>query len=230
MQGPHPFELVGKWKDSSDDLNLAGILNVLDGVVDCPGRILIMTSNHPEKLDPALIRPGRIDRRIFLDYMTPCDARKMAAHHFPDASAEELQAFEDALTAHDQPSGSLDGADSRNRRVAPAQLESMCAEHEEIGTLTASLRQSHLGPSSMTALPERAAGGKAEEDQEHLAVASAEGPLSPSSLVAGEIERKMADGECMASGDRYSDLGGDAGEPHPAAGVFGSLTVLGPEV
>ena len=34
---------------------------MLDGVVDSPGRILIMTSNHPEKLDPALIRPGRVD-------------------------------------------------------------------------------------------------------------------------------------------------------------------------
>ena len=37
---------------------------VLDGVVDSPGRIIVMTSNHPEKLDPALIRPGRIDRKI----------------------------------------------------------------------------------------------------------------------------------------------------------------------
>ena len=33
--------------------------NVLqDGVVDCPDRIVVMTTNHPEKLDPALIRPG----------------------------------------------------------------------------------------------------------------------------------------------------------------------------
>ena len=42
--------------DSGDALNLAGILNTLDGVVDTPGRLLVMTSNHPEKLDPALIR------------------------------------------------------------------------------------------------------------------------------------------------------------------------------
>ena len=42
--------------DSADTLNLAGILNTLDGVVDTPGRLLVMTSNHPEKLDPALIR------------------------------------------------------------------------------------------------------------------------------------------------------------------------------
>ena len=51
---------------TKDKLNLAGLLNVLDGVVDTPGRILVMTTNHPEKLDPALIRPGRINKRLHL--------------------------------------------------------------------------------------------------------------------------------------------------------------------
>ncbi|CAN0389181.1 unnamed protein product, partial [Ectocarpus sp. 13 AM-2016] len=46
-----------------------GLLNVLDGVVDTPGRIVIMTTNHPESLDAALIRPGRIDKKIYLGYM-----------------------------------------------------------------------------------------------------------------------------------------------------------------
>lgn len=46
-----------------------GLLNVLDGVVDTPGRIVIMTTNLIEVLDPALIRPGRIDKRILLEYM-----------------------------------------------------------------------------------------------------------------------------------------------------------------
>jgi hypothetical protein len=47
-----------KYSSTSDKLDLAGLLNVLDGVVDCPSRILVMTTNHPEKLDAALIRPG----------------------------------------------------------------------------------------------------------------------------------------------------------------------------
>ena len=57
---------------SSDDLNkeprvdsnkvdLSFLLNLLDGVLENPGRIVIMTSNHPDTLDSALIRPGRID-------------------------------------------------------------------------------------------------------------------------------------------------------------------------
>ena len=58
----------GPWKPSSksDKLDLSGLLNVLDGVVDTPNRILVMTTNHPEKLDPALIRPGRIDKKLLL--------------------------------------------------------------------------------------------------------------------------------------------------------------------
>ena len=56
-------------------LTLAGLLNVLDGVVDSPGRILIMTTNHPEKLDPALIRPGRINKRLHLGHPAPRSCR-----------------------------------------------------------------------------------------------------------------------------------------------------------
>ena len=48
---------------------LQGLLNVLDGVVDTPGRIVVMTTNHPEALDAALIRPGRIDKKVYLGYM-----------------------------------------------------------------------------------------------------------------------------------------------------------------
>lgn len=42
-------------------VDLSFLLNLLDGVLETPGRIVIMTSNFPEILDKALIRPGRID-------------------------------------------------------------------------------------------------------------------------------------------------------------------------
>ncbi|GAB1739263.1 hypothetical protein NU219Hw_g4010t2 [Hortaea werneckii] len=45
-------------------LTLAGLLNVLDGVDSVEGRIVIMTSNNPNSLDEALVRRGRIDRKI----------------------------------------------------------------------------------------------------------------------------------------------------------------------
>ena len=36
-------------------------MNLWDGIRETPGRILVISSNHYDKLDPALIRPGRID-------------------------------------------------------------------------------------------------------------------------------------------------------------------------
>ena len=44
-----------------DPLTLDDFLNLWDGVRETPGRIIIITSNHYDKLDKALIRPGRID-------------------------------------------------------------------------------------------------------------------------------------------------------------------------
>jgi len=54
--------------DTGEQLDLGTLLNALDGILETPGRILIMTSNHPERLDPALIRPGRIDMIVKFDY------------------------------------------------------------------------------------------------------------------------------------------------------------------
>ena len=45
-------------------ISLSGLLNAIDGVASHEGRVLIMTTNHPDKLDAALVRPGRIDRRV----------------------------------------------------------------------------------------------------------------------------------------------------------------------
>lgn len=47
-----------------EGITLSFLLNLLDGVLETPGRILVITSNYPERLDKALIRPGRIDVKI----------------------------------------------------------------------------------------------------------------------------------------------------------------------
>ncbi|KAF4122130.1 mitochondrial chaperone BCS1 [Geosmithia morbida] len=51
-------------KTSESRISLSGLLNVLDGVASQEGRVLIMTTKHVEKLDEALVRPGRIDMSI----------------------------------------------------------------------------------------------------------------------------------------------------------------------
>ncbi len=58
-------------------VTLSGLLNALDGVSSRDGRVLFLTTNHPERLDPALLRPGRVDRKIVLGYATRDQARRL---------------------------------------------------------------------------------------------------------------------------------------------------------
>lgn len=65
-------------------VTFSGLLNALDGVASKPGQIVIMSTNHIEKLDPALLRPGRSDYKIFIDNATVDQAHKMFLRFFPD--------------------------------------------------------------------------------------------------------------------------------------------------
>ncbi len=71
---------------------MSGLLNALDGVSSREGRVLFLTTNHPEQLDPALVRPGRVDRKIELGYATPDQARRLFRWYYRDngLSSEEL--------------------------------------------------------------------------------------------------------------------------------------------
>lgn len=52
---------INEEEDKENLIDMSFLLNLLDGVLETPGRIIIMTTNHPELLDRAMIRPGRID-------------------------------------------------------------------------------------------------------------------------------------------------------------------------
>jgi chaperone BCS1 len=54
----------------SERVTLSGLLNAIDGVVDSDGRVFAFTTNHIERIDPALLRPGRADLKIELGAMT----------------------------------------------------------------------------------------------------------------------------------------------------------------
>ena len=73
--------MVGRYLESSDKEDevesmvkqsaaayLSDVLNSLDGLFSIHGRILIITTNHPDELDDALVRPGRIDVKIEVGY------------------------------------------------------------------------------------------------------------------------------------------------------------------
>ncbi|CAA7046984.1 unnamed protein product [Microthlaspi erraticum] len=82
-----------KKKEKDPKVTLSGLLNFVDGLwSSCvEERIIVFTTNHKEKLDPALLRPGRMDVHILMDYCTPVVFKKLAALYL---GIEEHDLFE----------------------------------------------------------------------------------------------------------------------------------------
>lgn len=74
-------------------VTLSGLLNALDGVSSADGRVVFMTTNHVERLDPALIRPGRADLRLELTAPTSEQALRLFCRFFPEATPEQQDEF-----------------------------------------------------------------------------------------------------------------------------------------
>ena len=67
----------------SFQVTLSGLLNFIDGLWSSCGdeRIIVFTTNHKDKLDPALLRPGRMDVHIYMSYCTPCGFKLLASNY-----------------------------------------------------------------------------------------------------------------------------------------------------
>lgn len=79
--------------------SLSGLLNVLDGVTSQEGRIVLMTANLADNLDEALIRPGRIDKMIFMGRIDRDAAEEMFLRMFEPDRDEEPNAAETCAPA-----------------------------------------------------------------------------------------------------------------------------------
>ena len=84
-------------------MTLAGLLNVLDGVVSPEGMVVIMTTNYPDRLDKALLRPGRADYPVRFDLADAEQAKKIVSRITGDerrASAVAQEIEENGPIAH----------------------------------------------------------------------------------------------------------------------------------
>ncbi|KAL5788657.1 hypothetical protein ACOSP7_005606 [Xanthoceras sorbifolium] len=69
--------------NQGNQVTLSGLLNFIDGLWSSCGdeRIIVFTTNHKERLDPALLRPGRMDLHIHMSYCTPCGLKMLASNY-----------------------------------------------------------------------------------------------------------------------------------------------------
>ena len=110
-------------------VSFSGLLNAIDGVAAQEGRALVMTTNHRERLDPALIRPGRADVHVELGAVGADAAARLFARFFPGDVAG-ADAFRVALGA---------------RRCTPAELQGWLLTHADDAAV-ASTASGLLGP------------------------------------------------------------------------------------
>lgn len=107
-------------KSAYDGLNritFSGLLNCLDGVASTEARIVFMTTNYIDRLDPALIRPGRIDVKEYIGYCTQYQLEEMFKQFFGDTESSRSQQFAQKVFESGQ-------------TVSPAQIQGFFMKHK----------------------------------------------------------------------------------------------------
>ncbi|GAB0088117.1 mitochondrial chaperone BCS1 [Sergentomyia squamirostris] len=108
-------------KSAYEGLNrvtFSGLLNCLDGVASTEARILFMTTNYLDRLDPALIRPGRVDLKEYVGYCSKIQLEQMFQRFYGKGSdLSKATDFAERVTAEGRP-------------VSPAQIQGYFMMHK----------------------------------------------------------------------------------------------------
>lgn len=114
-------EDTAQLKSAYEGLNrvtFSGLLNCLDGVASTEARIVFMTTNYLERLDPALIRPGRVDVKEFVGHCSGSQLEQMYRRFYTDTAAQEnAKRFADSVLAF-------------KKNVSPAQVQGYFMVHK----------------------------------------------------------------------------------------------------
>lgn len=95
-------------------MNLSKLLNILDGVPERTGQIIIMSANHPERLDDAITRPGRVDTIIRFGKASGESSKKIVETFF------DLEGnFWDDLPGHEE---------KMHKKKTPAEVFQICSQ------------------------------------------------------------------------------------------------------
>jgi hypothetical protein len=112
VQGPTAKDVVDV-KFNVNDTSLSGFLNMLNGINELTGAMFIISTNHKEKFDPAIYRPGRMDIDIEMGRMSSNDILGYLTRYYGDASAPEI----------------LHAAALASGMHMPSRIEQICQSH-----------------------------------------------------------------------------------------------------
>ena len=100
--------------EDKDSLNIHHILDILDGIPERTGQIIMMSTNNFEKLDSALLRPGRIDCPIHFTKCNKNNAIKLIEDYFESKISNE------------------NSNNIKDRIFTPAEIFQLCSKHNDI--------------------------------------------------------------------------------------------------
>ncbi|KAG2645733.1 hypothetical protein PVAP13_2KG448300 [Panicum virgatum] len=148
IKAPEPVEELdpGYTSDSSDDdgwqknahrpgaapppkgITLSGLLNFIDGLWSTCGeeRIIVFTTNYKDRLDPALLRPGRMDMHIYMGYCGWEAFRTLARNYFLVDDHELFPEIQELLSAVE---------------VTPAEVSEMLLRSEDVDVALRGLKE-----------------------------------------------------------------------------------------
>ncbi|XP_047366609.1 mitochondrial chaperone BCS1 [Vespa velutina] len=106
--------------DGLNRVTFSGLLNCLDGVASTEARILFMTTNYLERLDPALVRPGRVDVKEYIGWCSCSQVEQMFLRFYksPDNVTRDMaKQFANEVMA-------------QKKNVSPAQIQGFFMFHK----------------------------------------------------------------------------------------------------
>lgn len=114
-------------------ITLAGLLNQIDGVQNNYGMILIMTTNRPDDLDPALTREGRVDHKVFFNYASDNQMYEMFKRFYDDNNTITLKMIQDWRK-------------NNMVKIAPAAIENVMVKNYKDCTMAFNALKKYKGP------------------------------------------------------------------------------------
>lgn len=110
--------VVGMSSLNNDSVTLSCFLNILDGIIELHGVMIIMTTNYPERIDEALIRPGRFDFKYEFKKASKNIIKQMLQFKY-ELSDMEIDKYTEHMNIKDE-------------ILSPAEVQSICFQNDNI--------------------------------------------------------------------------------------------------
>ncbi|KAF7509109.1 hypothetical protein GJ744_008336 [Endocarpon pusillum] len=205
---------------SSNDMGItmSGLLNAIDGVASQEGRVLIMTTNYPEKLDDALMRPGRVDMKIEFTLASRIQMRELFLRMYCVDSREAArtpanlkQIMPDILEANafaDRPAISEKSNNEKHNTLVPSTRPLLATPPRMPTTATpARLRSANKASSPLESAPslQSEQSLKIEKMADEFAASLPEATFSPAEVQGYLITRKKDPSSAVAEVAAWRD-------------------------